>query len=35
MGEIVRAEHHGKAVGCVQSSWAVRWGAAALLYAAT
>ncbi len=35
MGEIVRAEHRGKAVGCVQSSWAVGWGAAALLYAAT
>ena len=35
MGEIVRPEHRGKAVGCVQSSWAVGWGAAALLYAAT
>lgn len=35
MGEIVRAEHRGKAVGCVQSSWAVGWGAAALLYAGT
>ena len=33
MGEIVRPEHRGKAVGCVQSSWAVGWGAAALLYA--
>ena len=35
MGEIVRAEHRGKAVGCVQSSWAVGWAAAALLYAGT
>ncbi len=35
MGEIVRPEHRGKAVGCVQSSWAVGWGAAALLYAAS
>jgi MFS family permease len=32
MGEIVRAEHRGKAVGTVQSGWAVGWGAAALLY---
>ncbi|MGI4802339.1 MAG: MFS transporter [Janthinobacterium lividum] len=35
MGEIVRAEHRGKAVGCVQSSWAVGWAAAAILYAGT
>jgi len=32
MGEIVRAEHRGKAVGTVQSGWAVGWGAAAVLY---
>lgn len=32
MGEIVRAQHRGKAVGTVQSGWAVGWGAAALLY---
>ena len=31
MGEIIRAEHRGKAVGCVQSSYAVGWFAAALL----
>ena len=35
MGEIVRAEHRGKAVGCVQSSWAVGWGAAAIIYSLT
>jgi len=33
MGEVIRAEHRGKAVGAVQSGWAVGWGAAALLYA--
>ncbi|AZC51341.1 MULTISPECIES: MFS transporter [Pseudomonas] len=32
MGEIVRSEHRGKAVGTVQSGWAIGWGAAALLY---
>lgn len=32
IGEMVRAEHRGKAVGLVQSGWAVGWGAAALLY---
>lgn len=32
IGEMVRAEHRGKAVGIVQSGWAVGWGAAALLY---
>jgi MFS family permease len=31
MGEIIRAEHRGKAVGCVQSSYAVGWFAAALV----
>jgi MFS family permease len=33
MGEVIRAEHRGKAVGTVQSGWAIGWGAAALLYA--
>lgn len=32
MGEIVRSEHRGKAVGTVQSGWAIGWGAAAILY---
>ncbi|GAB2478012.1 MFS transporter [Comamonas humi] len=32
MGEIVRSEHRGKAVGTVQSGWAFGWGGAALLY---
>lgn len=32
IGEMVRAEHRGKAVGIVQSGWAVGWGGAALLY---
>jgi MFS family permease len=32
MGEIVRADHRGKAVGTVQSGWAVGWGLAAVLY---
>jgi MFS family permease len=31
MGEVIRREHRGKAVGAVQSSWAVGWGVAALL----
>jgi MFS family permease len=31
MGEIVRAEHRGKAVGVMQSGWAIGWGIAALL----
>jgi MFS family permease len=31
MGEVIRKEHRGKAVGAVQSSWSVGWGAAALL----
>jgi MFS family permease len=31
MGEIVRANHRGKAVGSVQSGWALGWGLAALL----
>ena len=32
MGEIVRARHRGKAVGAVQSTWAVGWGLAAVIY---
>ncbi len=32
MGEIIRAEHRGKAVGTVQSGWAIGWGVAALTY---
>ena len=30
MGEAIRAEHRGKAVGTVQSGWALGWGAAAI-----
>lgn len=33
LGETMRAEHRGKALGLMQSGWAVGWGAAALLYA--
>jgi MFS family permease len=33
LGEAVRAEHRGKALGTMQAGWAVGWGAAALLYA--
>lgn len=32
VGEIVAPAHRGKAVGLVQSGWAIGWGAAALLY---
>jgi MFS family permease len=32
IGEMIRAEHRGKAVGTVQSGWAVGWGAAAILF---
>ncbi len=32
IGEIIRAQHRGKAVGTVQSGWAVGWGAAAVLF---
>src|SRR4029077_16416833 len=32
VGEIIRAQHRGKAVGTVQSGWAVGWGAAALAF---
>src|SRR5246127_2965 len=31
VGELIRAEHRGKAVGAMQSGWAVGWGVAALL----
>jgi MFS family permease len=32
MGEIITASNRGKAVGTVQSGWAVGWGVAALMY---
>ena len=32
MGETIRAEHRGKAVGTVQGGWAVGWGIAAFFY---
>src|SRR5207248_8446158 len=32
MGEAIGARHRGKAVGTVQSGWALGWGAAAILY---
>src|SRR5256885_2978641 len=32
MGEVIAARHRGKAVGAVQSVWALGWGAAAVLY---
>jgi MFS family permease len=31
MGEVIRAQHRGKAVGSVQSGWAIGWGIAAIL----
>ena len=31
MGEVIRAEHRGKAVGSVQSGWAIGWAIAAIL----
>ena len=34
MAETIRNEHRGKAMGAVQSAWAVGWGAAVLVYAA-
>ncbi len=33
LGEVIRADHRGKALGIMQAGWAVGWGAAALLYA--
>lgn len=32
MAETVRSEHRGKAMGTVQSAWAIGWGAAVALY---
>lgn len=32
IGEIVAPAHRGKAVGLLQSGWAIGWGAAAILY---
>src|SRR5208282_5668912 len=32
MGEAIRAQHRGKAVGTVQGGWAVGWGFAAICY---
>jgi MFS family permease len=34
IGETIRAQYRGRAVGCVQSGWAVGWGVAVLLQAA-
>lgn len=34
MAETVRDEHRGKAMGTVQSAWAVGWGAAVIVYTA-
>src|SRR6201987_597115 len=33
MGETIRAQHRGKAVGTVQAGWAIGWGFAGLCYA--
>jgi MFS family permease len=33
LGEVIRPEHRGKALGVMQAGWAVGWGAAAMLYA--
>ena len=33
MGEAIRAQDRGKAVGMVQAGWAIGWGLSALLYA--
>lgn len=33
LGEVIRAQHRGKALGVMQAGWAVGWGGAALLYA--
>jgi MFS family permease len=32
MAETIRAQHRGKAVGCVQAGWAIGWGVAAVFY---
>lgn len=34
MAEMIRPEHRGKAMGTVQSAWAVGWGTSVLLYSA-
>ena len=33
LGESIRAQHRGKALGIMQAGWAVGWGAATILYA--
>src|SRR5438477_2815740 len=33
LGESIRAEHRGKALGVMQGGWAIGWGMATLLYA--
>jgi MFS family permease len=33
LGEVIRPEYRGKALGTMQAGWAVGWGAAAVLYA--
>jgi len=33
IAEMIRAQHRGKALGFMQSGWAVGWGAAAILFA--
>ena len=33
MGETIRAQYRGRAVGCVQSGWAIGWGLAVLIQA--
>jgi MFS family permease len=33
LGESIRAEHRGKALGIMQGGWALGWGTAAVLYA--
>src|SRR5438876_2744675 len=33
LGESIRAEHRGKALGVMQAGWAVVWGMATVLYA--
>jgi MFS family permease len=33
LGEVMRAEHRGKALGVMQAGWAIGWGTAAGLYA--
>jgi MFS family permease len=32
MGEVIRSQYRGRAVGTVQSGWAIGWGMAAILY---